>query len=542
MMCRVSPPRRRARETFRRLVPHGRRVRTTLVPALPAAAVAWVVAAAAFFPAHALTGIHTYTGNGYDDGVYLGASVRLLHGSLPYLDYDFLHPPGVVWLGLPFAVLGALTDASVGLAAVRVLTVVVAGANVLLAGAVVRSRGRTAVFVTAGLFALMPTSYAATQTLLLEPYLVLFGLAGLALLSTGRGGIAGRRRLLAAGALVGIAVAFKVFGVLVAVAVLLGLMPRWREMRDWCLGVLVGAAVPTLPLALVAPGGFVRDVVLAQLGREDRGRGAGLHERLSVILGLEVVPVPAAVTRASWVLAVVVAVTAAGVVVELCRRRLTRLHALTVVVAVVTFVGMSQPRQFFDHYAYFVVAFLVLPVGMGVAALVDAGSALLQRLLRRAGRPRWPSVAVGAALVLAGCWLVPGAVDRSHDYNIASADPGPLIRSYVPSGSCVATDVTTALLVADRLDGPRSCDVPLDPYGTWFPANDMAPPTSPPPYRAAFVDSWATWLRNADYVVLSIEHSNFIPWTPALTAWFDAHYVLVGTGPWTFIYLRLPTD
>ena len=110
-MCRVSP----------------RRALTVLVPALPAAVVAWVVAAAALVPAHALTGIHSYTGNGYDDGVYLGASIRLLHGQLPYLDYDLLHPPGVVWLGLPFAALGGLTTAPVGLAAIRILTVVVAG-------------------------------------------------------------------------------------------------------------------------------------------------------------------------------------------------------------------------------------------------------------------------------------------------------------------------------------------------------------------------------------------------------------------------------
>ena len=38
-----------------------------VAPALPAAVVAWVVAAASLLPAHALTGIHSYTGNGYDD-------------------------------------------------------------------------------------------------------------------------------------------------------------------------------------------------------------------------------------------------------------------------------------------------------------------------------------------------------------------------------------------------------------------------------------------------------------------------------------------
>ena len=66
----------------------------------------------------------------------------MLHGSLPWLDYDLLHPPGIVWLGLPFAALGELTDASVGLAAARIVTVLVAGLNVILPGCVVRSRGQ----------------------------------------------------------------------------------------------------------------------------------------------------------------------------------------------------------------------------------------------------------------------------------------------------------------------------------------------------------------------------------------------------------------
>ncbi len=32
----------------------------------------------------------------YDDGVYLGAAMRLLHGALPYKDYAFVQPPGII--------------------------------------------------------------------------------------------------------------------------------------------------------------------------------------------------------------------------------------------------------------------------------------------------------------------------------------------------------------------------------------------------------------------------------------------------------------
>ena len=105
----------------------------------------------------------------------------------------------------------------------------------------------------------------------------------------------------------------------------------------------------------------------------------------------------------------------------------------------------------------------------------------------------------------------------------------------------MATDLTTVLLVSDRLDSPDTCDVPLDPYGVWFIENDNVPAHTPPPYQASFVEQWRTWLEQADYLVLSVEFSDFVPWTPELVAWFRSHYVLVGSGPWTYIYLRIPT-
>ncbi len=39
----------------------------------------------------------------YDDGVYLGAALRLLHGAMPYKDYAFVQPPGIVVVALPGA-------------------------------------------------------------------------------------------------------------------------------------------------------------------------------------------------------------------------------------------------------------------------------------------------------------------------------------------------------------------------------------------------------------------------------------------------------
>lgn len=50
--------------------------------------------------AHHLSGVFEY-----DDGVYFGSAVMLIHGHLPYRDFVFIQPPGVTLLLTPFALL-----------------------------------------------------------------------------------------------------------------------------------------------------------------------------------------------------------------------------------------------------------------------------------------------------------------------------------------------------------------------------------------------------------------------------------------------------
>ena len=55
----------------------------------------------------------------YDDGVYLGEAIRLLHGDLPYRDYALIQPPGVMLLTLPEAIITRLASATAGLVLAR---------------------------------------------------------------------------------------------------------------------------------------------------------------------------------------------------------------------------------------------------------------------------------------------------------------------------------------------------------------------------------------------------------------------------------------
>lgn len=52
----------------------------------------------------------------YDDGVYFGSAVRLVHGVLPYRDFVFVQPPGITLLMVPVALLSKVTGAACGIA------------------------------------------------------------------------------------------------------------------------------------------------------------------------------------------------------------------------------------------------------------------------------------------------------------------------------------------------------------------------------------------------------------------------------------------
>src|SRR5919112_759301 len=94
--------------------------------AWPGSRALWVatvaVAAVAFLTRAWLVLRHAGLGglNHYDDGVYYAGAAALVSGRMPYRDFLFLHPPGILLALSPFAALGAVTSDSVGLAVARV--------------------------------------------------------------------------------------------------------------------------------------------------------------------------------------------------------------------------------------------------------------------------------------------------------------------------------------------------------------------------------------------------------------------------------------
>ena len=122
-------------------------------------------------------------------------------------------------------------------------------------------------------------------------------------------------------------------------------------------------------------------------------------------------------------------------------------------------------------------------------------------------------------------------------YLSSSSDPATLVEAEVPDGACVVFDYAILAINANRFSSAKAgCPATVDPFGMWLSRDDGQPPPVSPPYPAAFSAAWQRWFEKANYVLLSVELSDYIPWTPQLISYFNHHFVLVASEPRTYVY------
>jgi len=486
----------------------------------------------------------------YDDGVYFGSAVYLIHGIVGYRDYVFTAPPGITLLMTPFGLLTHLTTTNNALAAARVFTAVVAGANAMLAGIVVRHRGVAASLAAATVLAIFPSAYFADSTVLLEPYLVFFCLLGIALLFQ-NGDIATPRRVWIAGLAFGFGGTVRLWAAVPFVIAVAFCVPVWRRAILPLLGgAVIGFGVPCLPFFLLAPTAFVRDTLSTQLTRVSSGVVPTAGTRFLNLTGLGS---PLNLNFSGRV-AVEVGVGAAAVfglvlVAALATARANRLEWFAYTCMIATTLAIMLPANFYDRYSYFVAPFVAIVFGLSARYLLEALTWIGQRVAGGAVVSVDFVVRTGLTLIVVAI-IVAGAataVRRESTYTrswFASVTraPGPVITQLVPPGSCVVTDMSALVLSGNRFSaGMPGCPTLLDSLGTWL----VADPEHPPPYRGrperALVSEWRNWLAQADYVVLSGPDTFRIPWTPALQVRFDRAFVSVSDIGGVAIYRRSDT-
>ncbi len=480
----------------------------------------------------------------YDDGTDFGSAVRLVDGALPYRDFIMVQPPGITLLMAPIALTAKGLGTAGALAIGRVVTMLASTAGVVLAGLLVRHRGLLATVITCGLLAVYPDSIAAAKTVLLEPWLVLFCLAG-ALAVFDRDGLAGRWRLLAGGLAFGFAGAIKVWAILPVAVILVLLLTRrprrWRPAGTFAGGVAAGFLVPVLPFAALAPKTFYDGVVVAQLVRVDVVR-IPLRVRLADITGLTHLSHPPALLLAFLV--IVILVLTAGTCV--LASRLTGqwpgpLEWFALGTSALVVLAFLWPSDFYYHYPAFLAPFLGMAIGLPMARLVPALSAArLPKFLRgqRAGwwlRPR-------GALWVTGLVLAVFAFGQLiSESSVTAAVPSSeiaAVRQMIKPGACVLSDQMSYVMAVDRFVSPvPGCTLMVDGVGTDYALaqgrNGLTGAGESPQVRAI----WMTAFRAAQYVWLTSVSGRRIPWTPQLQHYFLTHFTPLTEGP-DWLWLR----
>ena len=202
--------------------------------------------------------------------------------------------------------------------------------------------------------------------------------------------------------------------------------------------------------------------------------------------------------------------------------------------------GMFVSPEFYDHYAYFPAAFIALLLGVCAGRIVDGGRWIAARL--RSRRARGLAVGVSfvpvAAVLVAGVLAIPQDATALRDYLSTSDDPG-TVRGRPHPPRCVRGLRRIGAGHQRRSVQPRGTRLPRQcrslRHVDW-PARTANPPPGTRPFPAAFVNDWRSWLERADYVVLSVPQSDYLPWTPELVTWFNKNYLLVSSQPRTYVY------
>ena len=479
----------------------------------------------------------------YDDGVYMAAAAQFAEGIMPYRDFVFLHPPGVVLLLTPFALIGRFVGTAVVNEAARLFEVLVAMANVVLFARVVRMMPTHAMAAGLVVFTFHPEVLSTNQAILLEPLLIAACLVGTALVFDGDGFTTQRWRWWVGGSAFGLGCGIKIWGLfpvlaLVVVAVLSGYRTHAARLA------LAGAGTFTLlcaPFLVMAPTAFVYDILVVQASRNDPA-GKSITSRIGDLLYL-----PSWLTSNHVVVGVTAGLAITIVIWPVLRTRRQPLSALewySLASAGLVMGAFLVSADYYPHYGAFAAVFFGLVVSSAVARLMSVRETKTSLShTRPTGMVLVVAGVVVAAAVLVG-YGVHNLRTRTARWTLSSESLAQIAAAIGPviPGQCVFSDNVSILLLSGRFstDDP-GCPREIDSFGADLALTDGD--VGKFESSGAVQRAWLAWLERANVVALSEPNLSRAAlengWSQDVPRYLRAHFVLVyQTGP-VSIYRRV---
>ncbi len=478
----------------------------------------------------------------YDSGVYLAASIHFISGSIPYRDFVFVQPPGIVLLMSPVALFSRIFGSHDGFVVARVISAVVTALNATLLAWLVRHRGRTAMLIAGGGLALLPVASFVSTGVMLEPYLIFFVLLGSLTvfpyahapteLTT--------RRLVCGGLLFAVAALVKLWAFFPFLALVICLVPRYRRRVLVLIGsATAGFVVLALPFYLLAGNSFISQVFVEQLaGKANVTNDGGVIWRLLAMTGFSntsLVPTTTGVIVAFEALLSVVALAYTR------RDRIATVDYYLLVAALVSVGGLLIAPASYTYYGYFTAPFLLGVLGISLARLGASirrplGTERAPKGLRQFGYGVYALVGVALCVTL----IIEGTSFYSSYTHESGYDGYPFsaITNLVPAGSCVVYDQVSNGVFANRLQtNDPNCPSVVDPDAIWMARGYQLIAPAP-----ALVAEWQSYLEAAQYVVLSAPYAPGIAWNLGLKAWFNRNYYQIFGQSNLYIYVNRSTS
>jgi hypothetical protein len=410
-----------------------------------------------------------------------------------------------VWM-FPFAALSTLTGTAIAMEAGRFFVDLVTLTNVVLVGALVRRRPTFQVVIATAAMAFAQGSIRVSQTILLEPFVVLACLIAFLFLMEGEGVTSSSRRLWWCGMFFGIAGATKVWAVFPLVAALIVLAPvGLRAQRKVVAGAGLGFVACSLPFLIGAPISFFKQVVVTQAIRNTGG-----FTPLARVADLTQIPgLSSSIERHSGLGAPLLALVLffGFCALLICwtdrhRSAWSALERLSAWGALLAGVGLLISPTYYYHYSGFMAPFVALVLSSVAGRVREPLRMALTRTTLSARSPLLPTllgwIATATAIALVLGTLITVVVDLPVAPQVSDA-----VSDAIPGHGCVLYANPTLALLDNRFTSDVSgCPDVIDWLGQER-VLDNGLATAPSDSHDTHLQTMMSrWIDSSDAVVL----------------------------------------